>query len=469
LLAALIGATIGPRPVTFRHENVLGTSLELKVQARSQADAELAESVVLAEIDRLAKVVSSYDPASEFSRWASTRGEAVRVSPELAELLTLWDRWSAETGGALNPATETAARLWRGDAIPSAESLAAAAAQMRGPHWKLAGDTATRLGSAPLRLNSFTKSWIIEKASAAALATGVVDGLTLNIGGDLVTRGSLTETVAIANPRDDAENAVPLGTLQARNLAVATSGDYRRGFTVGGQRYSHIIDPRTALPAAGVISATVVSPDAVEAGALATAFNVLDPAESARVAARHPRAEYLLIAASGERFASRGWGALFASQVATASALADVQIQFELARIDAGRYRRPFVAVWVEDKDKFPVRTVAVWYDRPRWLPDLRAWSRADRLRSMAEGTEIIGSVSSATRPPGKYTVKWDGKDQAGKPVKPGKYTVFIEAAREHGTYQLLKQEIDLTAPQSFPLAGGTEIAAASVEVKKTR
>jgi hypothetical protein len=44
--------------------------------------------------------------------------------------------------------------------------------------------------------------------------------------------------------------------------------------------------------------------------------------------------------------------------------------------------------------------------------------------------------VATATRPAGKYTLKWDGKDNAGKPVKPGKYTVILEAAREHGTYQ---------------------------------
>lgn len=467
-LAALIGASVGPRPVTFRHENVLGTSLELKLVARSAEDAQLAEQLVLGEIDRLSRVLSGYDAASEFSKWAA--GGGGRVSAELAEVLALWDRWSAETGGALNPAVETASRLWRRGVVPDAASLATAVAAMRGPHWEWADGVPRRVGSAPLRLNSFTKSWILERAAAAAMRSGAVDGLMLNVGGDVVVRGELEERVAVANPRDDAENALPLGTLRARNLAVATSGDYRRGFDAGGQHYSHIIDPRTAWPVSGVMSATVVSPDAVEAGALATAFNVLSPAESARLAERHPRAEYLLMAANGERFTSRGWAALFAPAAAVEGpAVADVLVTFELARIDAGRYRRPFVAVWVEDKDKFPVRTVALWYDKPRWLPDLKAWSRADRLRSMADGTEIASTVSSATRPPGKYSVKWDGKDQADKAVKPGKYTVLLEVAREHGTYQLLKQEIDLTAAASFPLTGGTEVASASVEVKKIR
>ncbi len=130
-----------------------------------------------------------------------------------------------------------------------------------------------------------------------------------------------------------------------------------------------------------------------------------------------------------------------------------------LARVDDPRYRRPYVAVWIEDKDRFPVRTIALWYQKPRWLPDLKSWYRDDRLRAMAEGSEITRSVSSATRPPGKYTLRWDGKDNNGKPVKSAKYAVCIEAAREHGTYQIIRQEIDFNGtPKQVQVAGNTEI-----------
>jgi hypothetical protein len=89
-------------------------------------------------------------------------------------------------------------------------------------------------------------------------------------------------------------------------------------------------------------------------------------------------------------------------------------------------------------------------------------------LRLLAEGNEIAQSVSSATRPPGKYTLKWDGKDNKGVAVKPGKYTVYIEAAREHGGYDLLRQEVDLTGgSKQFTLTGGSEITSASVDYRK--
>jgi hypothetical protein len=98
----------------------------------------------------------------------------------------------------------------------------------------------------------------------------------------------------------------------------------------------------------------------------------------------------------------------------------------------------------------------------------MKAWYKDDRLRALAEGKEIVRSVSSATRSPGKYTLKWDGKDNAGKPVKAGKYTVMIEATREHGTDQTLRQEMDFagTAKQAT-LPGGIEIAGATLDYHK--
>jgi hypothetical protein len=64
--------------------------------------------------------------------------------------------------------------------------------------------------------------------------------------------------------------------------------------------------------------------------------------------------------------------------------------------------------------------------------------------------------------------VKWDGRDSQGKPVKPGRYAVCMEAAREHGTYQLIRQEMEFNGTaQSVPLKGNVEIAAANLEYRK--
>ena len=67
-----------PRPARRRlrvlHENVMGTSLELRVRADDAEAADRAEGRVLAEIDRLSPIFSGYDPASEFRRWQAAPG-----------------------------------------------------------------------------------------------------------------------------------------------------------------------------------------------------------------------------------------------------------------------------------------------------------------------------------------------------------------------------------------------------------
>ena len=486
LVAASVIASAGPRQYTFNHENVLGTSLELKVYASMQAEADRAESAVLSEIDRQAKIHSGYDPESEFSRWFKTHDEPVVVSADLFEVLRRFDRYRALTHGALDPAAEAAVQVWKSAAVanrlPSQAEIRAAVRAAQGLHWSLdpIRHTATHKGATPLILNSFTKSYIAGHAAGAAMGLPGIEGVVVNIGGDIVVRGSLPETVSIADPGNDAENSEPIAQIQVRDRAIATSGSYRRRVRIGGRFYSHIVDPRTGEPADRILSSTVIARDPSDAGALATAFSVLQPEESARVAAKIPGVEYLLITRGRQRIASPGWRAYAVAlasppQSAPRSAAGqwdrdyELIVTFELARIGGARVHRPYVAVWIEDKDGGLVRTIGLWYQKPRWLPELRAW-HAKQARAAAQQQGGTASISSATRPPGKYTLQWDGKDNNGNLVKPGMYTVNIEAAREHGTYQILRQDMDFNStPKQIALRGGTEISAASLDyVRKT-
>lgn len=469
---------------TFHWENVIGTSLELKVVAASEARAQEAEAAVLKEIDREAKILSGYDPSSEYSRWFGTHGQAVRVSPELFEVLDLFDQWRNKTDGALDAAAETVTRVWKKAAaehrMPTGAELAAAVAAVKQKHWSLEASarTATHLSNSPLVLNSFAKSYIIDRAAQTALNVPDVSGVVLNIGGDLVVRGTLTEPVEVADPFSGAENAETIASLNVHNMAVATSGNYRRGVEIGGKHYSHLIDPRTGLTAEEIVSSTVVAKNPATAGALATAFSVMKPEESAKLA-KSEGVDYLLVKASGERVASPGWLAAavtrprvpFVPFMAAANEWdpsMELTVNFEIARIEAGRAKKPYIAVWVEDADHFPVRTIALWLEKKKYLNEMTGWYKGDRMRAMAEGSEIPKSLTGATRSPGKYTLKWAGKDNAGKPVKPGKYTVFIEATREHGTDQIMRQEFDFNGtPKQATLQGGVELAGATIDYHK--
>ena len=89
------------------------------------------------------------------------------------------------------------------------------------------------------------------------------------------------------------------------------------------------------------------------------------------------------------------------------------------------------------------------------------------RLQLKNDDIDLIATMARPTREPGKYDMIWDGKDDRGQPVKRGEYTLLIEAAREHGTYQLIRQEVRLEdRPFAKELKGNIEIKSASVEIR---
>ncbi|HKV47817.1 MAG TPA: DUF2271 domain-containing protein [Candidatus Acidoferrales bacterium] len=498
VLAAAADNSTPPSHLYMAHyDNVMGTSLDMKMLAGNENEAGRAESAALAEIDRESKILSSWDPNSEFGKWFRTQNQPIRVSPELFGVLSLFDRWRARTGGALDPAAEAITRIWQKAAAenrtPTQAESDAAVAAVREQHWKLdaANHTATHTSRTPLAMNSFVKSYIIGHSVDAAMRVDGVSGVEINVGGDLVIRGKWSDKVDIANPRADADNATPIERLSIENRAVATSGDYRRGVEINGRHYSHIVDPRTGQPSEQVISSTVISENPSTAGALATAFSVMAPEQSKHLAASIPGVEYMLIERDGTIVRSLGWTALelpdahstFArdqreavlDRVSGPARLAEwntnykLTIGMQLTLFQQFRVRRPYVAVWVVDaSDGKPVRTLAVWFEKPRYLHELSEWFGTVYASNQQLGNHLLDTISSATRPPGSYTFEWDGKDDSGKLVPSGKYIVYIEAAREHGTHQLIKQEMDFTGtPQHINLRGGMEISSAYLDYHK--
>jgi thiamine biosynthesis lipoprotein ApbE len=153
----------------------------------------------------------------------------------------------------------------------------------------------------------------------------------------------------------------------------------------------------------------------------------------------------------------------------------ELVVNYEINRPDGagGRYRRPYVAIWVENKDGFQVRTLVLWVSFGgagpfQWLPDLKRWYKSDRDRKLVEKKEILFTVSRPTRQPGKYKVIWDGKDNSGKQLGGGEYTVCIDAAREHGTYQSIRKPMTLAEkPFSEEVEGNVEIKSASIEYRR--
>lgn len=487
----------------FQHENVLGTTLELRVLADDATVASRAETIALAEIDRLAGIFSTYDPQSEFTRWQTTAIELTPISSELSTLLAAADHWRTRTHGAFHPGAELISTLWRKtaarDRTPSAEERAFAIKALQAPPWDLdvGNQRARRIGQYPLSLNAIAKGDISDRVTMKVLQQPGVTGALVKIGGDLRIGGAWEQTVAIRDPQEIGDNVVPRLQVRLKDRALATSGNSFRGYDIAGQRYSHIVDPRTGLTAEHIRSASVIAPSAMDADALATACCVLSAAESLALMDDLPETACLLVDADGMRHVSRNWMAFTqgGSQLALISpddagnAQADVrpakkpaapawnggfelQIDFTLNQPEGAAYRRPYFACWVEDGAGASVRTIVLWVQStgsgPRWIPDLHRWYRKDFQRRQTNAVNLVATVSEPTRKAGVYKLTWDGADDHGKLVPPGKYTLFLEANRERGTYQLMRREVTFAdQPFQAKFEDNAEIKAAALDYRR--
>ncbi|MDB6025982.1 MAG: apbE 3, partial [Verrucomicrobiales bacterium] len=194
----------------FHHEAVLGTSMELIVHAGDAENASACEHQVLAEIERLRRILSTRDTASEISR--VQKGSPIE-SRELAQVLAAYNVWSERTGGAINANMAGVVDLWkqaeREQRLPDSSSLVTAF-------------------NAPMAFNvdGLGKGFIIDRA--VEVAKRFASSGLLNIGGDIRVWGNYPRRVGVANPRQPAENSPLISQFSLRDAAVATSGGYAR-------------------------------------------------------------------------------------------------------------------------------------------------------------------------------------------------------------------------------------------------
>jgi thiamine biosynthesis lipoprotein ApbE len=449
LTAAALGPTASAATErherSFHYDHILGTSFDVWVVGSAVAAAE-AETVALNEIERLRKVFSLHDPESELCRLNRATG-GFTASADLLAVLKWYDTFDVVSRGALNAQVGGLTRAWDGanGTAPDAAALDRVVKRIQSAGWSIDGSTVTRHTDQPFNLNSIAKGYILQKAADAVKRVAGISAGLVNLGGDMVAWGDREWTIGVQDPFTPAENADPLTRIRLRNKAVATSGGYMRNYVTDGRKRSHILDPRTGRPADGVAQATVIADDSTTANALATVLCVLGAEEGLKLAERNGAAA-LVIDADGHEHRTANF-VNFELPTGDEKKPEDkkpdekkeekktdpwpddyqVTLSFELPNPGA-RARRPYVAFWVEDADGKAVRTVAVWGNSPKWLPTMSGWWKYGK-----DNKELLKAVTKATRGPGKYEVVWDGKDDAGKALPQGTYTIKLEVHREHG------------------------------------
>jgi thiamine biosynthesis lipoprotein len=270
----------GVGPVT-RSRVLMGTVVNLTVVGDDRVAAESAVDATLGRMAGLEGLLSRYRDDSEVARLNAT-GRVDNASSALLEVLRLAESVSRLGEGAFDITIQPVLDLYRGrpsgtGPLPAPESIERALALVGQRNLHIDGTSVTldRTG-ARITLDGIGKGYVVDRGVDTLKEHGCPD-VFVEAGGDLVAGGEkgggIPWRVGIRGPRP---GLALLAAFDARNKAVATSGDYMQPFTEDYAQH-HILDPRTGTSAPEMASATVVAPDAATADALATLVMVLGP------------------------------------------------------------------------------------------------------------------------------------------------------------------------------------------------
>jgi thiamine biosynthesis lipoprotein len=250
---------------------------------------QLARNAIARAVERIRElnaVFSDYEATSEVRRLCEMAGSGkrVEVSDDLWQLLELSLRISRETEGAFDVTVGPLMRLWRrarmSKEMPPAwrfeEAKRAVGYQL------IRMDPATRtveLLRPGMRLDfgAVAKGYAIDAALQVLRNQGITSAL-VDLGGDIGLGDSPPDRPAWKVAVAPLEQGPAPSVFVYRNCCgIATSGDRYRFVVIDGQRYSHIVDPRTGIGVTEQSEVTVIAPNATLADMLATAVTVLGP------------------------------------------------------------------------------------------------------------------------------------------------------------------------------------------------
>lgn len=267
---------------------LMGTRVDIVVQCASASMARAGMTAALAEMARLEQQMSRYRAGSEVAQLQRCAGRrAARVPPELFALLRTAADLSARSGGAFD-VTIGAYAGWHFESpdvhVPDAGELARERPLVDYRQVILdetRGEVLLRRAGMRLDLGGIAKLPILDAGMQTLRRHGVHDAM-INGGGDVIVSGQLQGRDWRVGVRDPYAPERLLGVLSLSKGVVASSGDYERCFFRNGQRYHHVLNPRTGMPADGPHGVTLVASSVEAVNGLGAAIMVAGEAAGRR-------------------------------------------------------------------------------------------------------------------------------------------------------------------------------------------
>ena len=303
-----------------RTHQTMGSEVRVSVWTSNEAAAHTAMTTVFAEFDRLDALLSVWKPGSDVLRLNAAAGRApVAVSSETREVLQHAQQASEWTNGKFDVTFGALADVWKFDhdrdnRVPAGAEIAARLPLIDYTAINIDEAAGTAYISRPgmrIHLGGIGKGYAVDRAAALLRREGLPNFM-IQAGGDLYVAGLVEGgpwRLGVHDPRGRAGEGAPndsFATIDLSDATLSTSGDYERFFIKDGQRYHHLLDPDTGLPARGCVSVTIVAKTATMADALSTGVFILGPDKGMALVERLPDVEAVIVTADNQVLISSG-------------------------------------------------------------------------------------------------------------------------------------------------------------------
>ena len=251
-----------------KSDEAMGSTFSLIVYGNDRGKLETAAAAAFEEVRRLDRMLSNYDPASEWSRVNRDAGVGpVKVSPELFQLLSECTKYSRQSGGAFDITVGPLMKVWgfyKGEGRLSRPQDVA--------------DALLRVGYRHLRLDPAAQTVEFDRPAMELDPGGIGKGYAVDRMVDVLKRqgvhialvtGAGSSIYGLGAPPAEQKGwritirALPhqaAAEVFLKNASLSTSGSYEKFFWAEGRRFSHLMDPRTGYPAQGTSSVSVLAP-----------------------------------------------------------------------------------------------------------------------------------------------------------------------------------------------------------------
>ena len=479
-----------------------GSDFSLSAEGASEKQLKRAVNVLKYKLSKLNKMLSTGDPKSEISRFAKSGSKSFKASLGFTIFMKSAERFRVESDGKFNINTGDLIDAWKNsaksDKKPSKSELKKLVEQYKDTSFKI--NAISSKISAKHKVNiknkAFIRAYIANKLAKyaqkylkesenycikAANSACDVNHLVCTNSSNKSTQTKDIEVPIFYSPnatsKKTKDKPIAIANLNRKSLAfgIRSAGSVM----INKKSYPLVLDPTTGKPACEANLVAVIDADPRAAAAWSQVFAMLTPKKAIKLA--ESKKITVLIIGADKKLYKNDPNKLFTkinykgqakdAEQATSSTLpasSGVTLKFNLIKPDGvQKYRKPTVAIWIETQNGSPIKTLEVWTDKKEAnLFKLKDWA--------SHGQTFIKNAEKTFKSPkntGTYTVSWDGTNEKGRKLPPGKYKICIEIYRRAGkkcetdNYQKITKVFSLTGKSfSSKIDNSEETSDATIE-----